>query len=155
MRRRWSPRCRRREPARPLTRGRTYDVQQSRTHRALEFLESPCTNLTHRALPCCPAMRGTWRPFCYYTQRAVPRRRRQHQPCVLCLFTFAYERRSSDLTLPPTRALRGSFFYSLEDMLYTRPSASDYDDWETLYRNPGWGSKDLIPLLRKVCEEED
>ena len=100
MRRRWSPRCRRREPARPLTRGRTYDVQQSRTHRALEFLESPCTNLTHRALPCCPAMRGTWRPFCYYTQWAVPRRRRQHQPCVSCLFTFAYERRSSDLTLP-------------------------------------------------------
>ena len=40
-------------------------------------------------------------------------------------------------------------------MMYTRPSASDYDDWETMYRNPGWGSKDLIPLLRKVCEEED
>ena len=35
-------------------------------------------------------------------------------------------------------------------MMYTRPSASDYDDWETVYHNPGWGSKDLIPLLRKV-----
>jgi choline dehydrogenase-like flavoprotein len=35
-------------------------------------------------------------------------------------------------------------------MIYMRPSASDYDDWETLYKNPGWGSKDLIPLLRKV-----
>lgn len=35
-------------------------------------------------------------------------------------------------------------------MIYMRPSASDYDDWETVYKNPGWGSKDLIPLLRKV-----
>lgn len=37
-------------------------------------------------------------------------------------------------------------------MVYTRPSASDYDDWEVVYQNPGWGSKDLIPLLRKVCK---
>lgn len=36
-------------------------------------------------------------------------------------------------------------------MLYTRASASDYDDWETKYSNPGWGSKELIPLLEKVC----
>jgi alcohol oxidase len=35
-------------------------------------------------------------------------------------------------------------------MVYSRPSASDYDDWETVYQNPGWGSKDLIPLLRKI-----
>jgi hypothetical protein len=35
-------------------------------------------------------------------------------------------------------------------MMYTRASASDYDDWETEYQNPGWGSKDLIPLLAKV-----
>ena len=35
-------------------------------------------------------------------------------------------------------------------MMYTRASASDYDDWETVYQNPGWGSSDLIPLLRKV-----
>ncbi|KAF8263965.1 alcohol oxidase-like protein [Lactarius quietus] len=39
---------------------------------------------------------------------------------------------------------------SINFMMYTCPSASDYDDWETLYRNPGWGSKDLIPLLRKI-----
>ncbi|KAH8988755.1 alcohol oxidase-like protein [Lactarius hatsudake] len=39
---------------------------------------------------------------------------------------------------------------SINFMMYTRPSASDYDDWETVYRNPGWGSKDLIPLLRKI-----
>ncbi|KAF9245021.1 GMC oxidoreductase-domain-containing protein [Melanogaster broomeanus] len=37
-------------------------------------------------------------------------------------------------------------------MMYTRASASDYDDWKTLYNNPGWGSKDLIPLLRKTEE---
>jgi alcohol oxidase len=35
-------------------------------------------------------------------------------------------------------------------MMYTRASASDYDDWETAYENPGWGSNDLIPLLRRV-----
>jgi GMC oxidoreductase len=35
-------------------------------------------------------------------------------------------------------------------MMYTRASASDYDDWETEYQNPGWGSKDLIPLLKRV-----
>ena len=35
-------------------------------------------------------------------------------------------------------------------MMYTRPAASDYDDWETVYKNPGWGSKHLIPLLKKV-----
>ena len=35
-------------------------------------------------------------------------------------------------------------------MVYTRASASDYDDWETVYKNPGWGSKELIPLLQKV-----
>ncbi|KAI9453449.1 alcohol oxidase-like protein [Lactarius psammicola] len=39
---------------------------------------------------------------------------------------------------------------SINFMMYTRPSASDYDDWETVYRNPGWGSKDLIPFLRKI-----
>jgi len=36
-----------------------------------------------------------------------------------------------------------------------RPSASDYDDWETVYQSPRWGSKDLIPLLRKVRKGED
>ena len=36
------------------------------------------------------------------------------------------------------------------DMMYTRASASDYDDWKTLHENPGWGSDELIPLLRKV-----
>ncbi|KAI9453454.1 alcohol oxidase-like protein [Lactarius psammicola] len=39
---------------------------------------------------------------------------------------------------------------SINFMMYTRPCASDYDDWETVYQNPGWGSKGLIPLLRKI-----
>ncbi|KIY72626.1 GMC oxidoreductase [Cylindrobasidium torrendii FP15055 ss-10] len=34
-------------------------------------------------------------------------------------------------------------------MMYTRASASDYDDWEKL-GNPGWGSSDLIPLACKA-----
>lgn len=37
-------------------------------------------------------------------------------------------------------------------MMYTRAAASDYDDWENKFKNPGWGSKDLIPLLKKVYE---
>ena len=27
---------------------------------------------------------------------------------------------------------------------------SDFDDWETVHHNPGWGSKDLIPLMKKT-----
>ncbi|KAG8790342.1 hypothetical protein FRC12_012128 [Ceratobasidium sp. 428] len=35
---------------------------------------------------------------------------------------------------------------SINFMMYARASASDFDDWNT----PGWGSKDLIPLLKKL-----
>ncbi|CAE6479537.1 unnamed protein product [Rhizoctonia solani] len=35
---------------------------------------------------------------------------------------------------------------SMNFMMYSRGAASDYDDWDT----PGWGSKDLIPLLQKI-----
>ncbi|KAK0449786.1 GMC oxidoreductase-domain-containing protein [Desarmillaria tabescens] len=38
---------------------------------------------------------------------------------------------------------------SVNFMMYTRASASDFDDWEKV-GNPGWGSKDLIPLARKL-----
>ena len=34
--------------------------------------------------------------------------------------------------------------------VYTRAAASDYDDWETVHGKRGWGSADLLPLLRKV-----
>ncbi|EKM55565.1 uncharacterized protein PHACADRAFT_121157 [Phanerochaete carnosa HHB-10118-sp] len=39
---------------------------------------------------------------------------------------------------------------SVNFMMYTRAAASDYDDWVTKFENPGWGSKDLIPLLKKT-----
>jgi hypothetical protein len=35
-------------------------------------------------------------------------------------------------------------------MVYNRASVSDYDAWETVYGNKGWGSDKLIPLLKKV-----
>ncbi|KAF8676398.1 hypothetical protein AX14_004897, partial [Amanita brunnescens Koide BX004] len=35
-------------------------------------------------------------------------------------------------------------------MMYTRAAASDYDDWENTFKNPGWGSAHLIPLLQKA-----
>ncbi|KAL0575688.1 hypothetical protein V5O48_006276 [Marasmius crinis-equi] len=38
---------------------------------------------------------------------------------------------------------------SVNFVMYTRASSSDYDDWEKL-GNPGWGSKDLIPLANKA-----
>ncbi|EGO25108.1 hypothetical protein SERLADRAFT_464790 [Serpula lacrymans var. lacrymans S7.9] len=33
---------------------------------------------------------------------------------------------------------------------YARTSASDYDDWEAVHQNTGWGSTVLIPLLKKT-----
>ncbi|KAF5372777.1 hypothetical protein D9615_010136 [Tricholomella constricta] len=33
--------------------------------------------------------------------------------------------------------------------IYARAAASDYDDLESVHKNPGWGSKHLIPLLKK------
>ncbi|CAE6486986.1 unnamed protein product [Rhizoctonia solani] len=35
---------------------------------------------------------------------------------------------------------------SINFMMYARPAASDFDDWNTV----GWGSQDLIPLLQKI-----
>ena len=43
-----------------------------------------------------------------------------------------------------------SYILDRIDMMYTRASASDYDDWKTIHENPGWGSDELIPLLRRV-----
>ncbi|KAM5537387.1 hypothetical protein V8D89_008906 [Ganoderma adspersum] len=40
---------------------------------------------------------------------------------------------------------------SINFSMYTRAAASDYDDWATVHGNPGWSSKQLLPLLRK-CE---
>ncbi|KAA1469916.1 alcohol oxidase-like protein [Dentipellis sp. KUC8613] len=52
------------------------------------------------------------------------------------------------LVVPCGQCLGGGS--SVNFTMYTRPSASDYDDWEIMYKNPGWGSKDLIPLIEKT-----
>ncbi|KAL4253793.1 GMC oxidoreductase family protein [Abortiporus biennis] len=39
---------------------------------------------------------------------------------------------------------------SVNNPVYARPSASDYDDWKDKYQNQGWGAKDLVPLLKKA-----
>ncbi|CAE6393443.1 unnamed protein product [Rhizoctonia solani] len=46
--------------------------------------------------------------------------------------------------VPTGRTLGGGS--SINFLMYTRPSASDFDDWKT----EGWGSKDMLPLLRKM-----
>ncbi|KAL0579312.1 hypothetical protein V5O48_002710 [Marasmius crinis-equi] len=38
---------------------------------------------------------------------------------------------------------------SVNFVMYTRAAPSDYDDWEKL-GNPGWGSKELVPLSNKA-----
>ncbi|TFK69860.1 alcohol oxidase [Pluteus cervinus] len=52
------------------------------------------------------------------------------------------------LIVPSGRCLGGGS--SVNFMMYTRASASDYDDWERIYGNKGWGSADIIPLLKKA-----
>ncbi|KAJ6543116.1 alcohol oxidase-like protein [Mycena capillaripes] len=39
---------------------------------------------------------------------------------------------------------------SVNFMMYNRPSASDFDDWEKDFGNAGWSAKDLLPLLEKA-----
>ena len=34
--------------------------------------------------------------------------------------------------------------------MYNRAVASDFDDWEQMHKNPGWGAKEIVPLLKKV-----
>ncbi|KAG6830871.1 hypothetical protein H0H92_014236 [Tricholoma furcatifolium] len=52
------------------------------------------------------------------------------------------------VVVPTGRCLGGGS--SVNFAMYTRAAASDYDDWESVYKNPGWGSKHLIPLLKKA-----
>ncbi|KAH8826569.1 GMC oxidoreductase-domain-containing protein [Flagelloscypha sp. PMI_526] len=53
-----------------------------------------------------------------------------------------------EMIFPTGRCVGGGS--SVNFMMYTRAAASDYDDWEKVYGNEGWGSKDLIPLLKKT-----
>ncbi|PCH43102.1 GMC oxidoreductase [Wolfiporia cocos MD-104 SS10] len=39
---------------------------------------------------------------------------------------------------------------SVNFTMYTRPSASDFDDWEKMWGNPGWGCTSLMPFLKKL-----
>lgn len=39
---------------------------------------------------------------------------------------------------------------SVNFTMYTRASPSDYDDWNSVYKNEGWGYDDLLPLFKKV-----
>ncbi|KAH9481244.1 Alcohol oxidase [Psilocybe cubensis] len=50
--------------------------------------------------------------------------------------------------VPSGRAVGGGS--AVNFVVYTRAAASDYDDWETKFGNKGWGSKHLIPLLKKA-----
>ncbi|KAG6821335.1 hypothetical protein H0H93_000196 [Arthromyces matolae] len=68
-------------------------------------------------------------------------------------FTFHKSKSSPALagrsvTVPTGRCLGGGS--SVNFTMYTRAAASDYDDWETVHENPGWGSQYLIPLLKKA-----
>ncbi|KAJ7634971.1 hypothetical protein FB45DRAFT_1056923 [Roridomyces roridus] len=35
-------------------------------------------------------------------------------------------------------------------MMYNRPAASDFDEWEKTFGNEGWGAKDMIAMLQKA-----
>ncbi|KAH7926097.1 alcohol oxidase [Leucogyrophana mollusca] len=51
------------------------------------------------------------------------------------------------LITPSGRCVGGGS--SVNFTMYTRAAASDYDEWETIHGNVGWGSQDLLPLLKK------
>jgi alcohol oxidase len=53
------------------------------------------------------------------------------------------------VVVPSGRCVGGGS--SVNWMLYNRPAASDFDAWEKDFGNVGWSSKDLIPMLQKVC----
>ena len=46
--------------------------------------------------------------------------------------------------------INAQIYLENQAVFYARAAASDYDDWENVYGNKGWGSKHLIPLLKKV-----
>ncbi|THU99424.1 alcohol oxidase [Dendrothele bispora CBS 962.96] len=52
------------------------------------------------------------------------------------------------LVIPSGRCIGGGS--SVNFMLYNRPSASDFDDWEKKFGNTGWSSRELIPLLQQA-----
>ena len=133
-------------PAHPRTRGGPTNAQRSHSHTAWAFPLSPCAWFAHRARAqhpseCCSrwtlcgramrTMSGGW----WKCQLYVP-------PCF-------FGRQRENFTNGAGACIRYPWWILIV-MMYTRASASDYDDWEKVHENPGWGSNDLIPLLRKV-----
>lgn len=39
---------------------------------------------------------------------------------------------------------------SINTMMYTRPPATDFDDWKT----SGWSGEDMMPYFKKVDESQ-
>ncbi|KAF7319680.1 Alcohol oxidase [Mycena kentingensis (nom. inval.)] len=52
------------------------------------------------------------------------------------------------LVVPSGKCVGGGS--SVNFMLYNRPAASDFDNWEREFVNAGWRAKDLIPLLQQA-----
>ncbi|KAJ7484627.1 glucose-methanol-choline oxidoreductase [Mycena latifolia] len=52
------------------------------------------------------------------------------------------------VVVPSGRCIGGGS--SVNWMVYNRPAASDFDDWEKDFGNAGWSAKDMIPMLEKV-----
>ncbi|KAJ7484630.1 GMC oxidoreductase-domain-containing protein [Mycena latifolia] len=50
--------------------------------------------------------------------------------------------------VPSGRCIGGGS--SVNWMMYNRPAASDFDDWEKTFGNVGWSAKDMIPMLEKA-----
>ncbi|KAI0066441.1 alcohol oxidase-like protein [Artomyces pyxidatus] len=51
------------------------------------------------------------------------------------------------LVVPTAQCVGGGS--SIDFAMYGLASKSDYDDWEIEFKNPGWGSADLVPLVKK------
>ena len=78
-------------------------------------------------------------------------------PVLLCVIVQWVFPRDGPLAVDLVWTVRKLFLWLIlklrlwfEVLFYTRAAASDYDDWENVYGNKGWGSKHLIPLLKKV-----
>ncbi|KAJ6514115.1 GMC oxidoreductase-domain-containing protein [Mycena vulgaris] len=52
------------------------------------------------------------------------------------------------IVVPSGRCVGGGS--SVNVMLYNRPAASDFDDWETEFGNAGWSAKEMSPMLQKA-----
>jgi choline dehydrogenase len=61
------------------------------------------------------------------------------------------ELNNREVYCPRGKVLGGSS--SINAMVYTKGSDSEYDHWESL-GNKGWGSKDFVPIIKKLVHQE-